>query len=487
MSSFVLWILLLGLWNVVLFYGNYLGVSVILYIIPLLIFMYLFLNKNNKIENKKGLLFMIPIILLSINYLLFNSELFDNLNVLAISCLFILMYIYTINPIYKVKEIFKNIISLMFKPFGYIGRFYRVCTSKLSGKLKISNNTKKVIKMLLIVVPVTLVIICLLSSADMIFGNFFNKVFDHIFDFIKNIFFDELFGKILSFIMISFAIGCTCMFILFEYKKEDAKETKEVKTRDLFTMKVLVSVLNLIYIVFDFIQIKSLLLHRVTPGINYAEYARQGFFELMVVSIINLAIILISKKFESKNNENEFKYIKVMNIIMVLLTLIIIVSSFLRMHMYEVAYGYTVLRLLVFVTLITEAILMIPTIMYIFNSEVNIVKSYMIILICAYVVTNFMNIDYMIARKNVNRYYSNNKLDVEYLENYYYGNIPVLVELYNKTDDLKIKDELSKYFESMKDDNTDSIFEFNLAKYKAHKLLDKVELINSIRDYSDFE
>ena len=252
-------------------------------------------------------------------------------------------------------------------------------------------------------------------------------------------------------------------------------------------MKVLVSVLNLIYIVFDFIQIKSLLLHRVTPGINYSEYARQGFFELMVVSIINLAIILISKKFESKNNENEFKYIKVMNIIMVLLTLIIIVSSFLRMHMYEVAYGYTVLRLLVFVTLITEAILMIPTIMYIFNSEVNIVKSYMIILICAYVVTNFMNIDYMIARKNVNRYYSNNKLDVEYLENYYYGNIPVLVELYNKTDDLKIKDELSKYFESMKDDNTDSIFEFNLAKYKAHKLLDKVELINSIRDYSDFE
>ena len=130
---------------------------------------------------------------------------------------------------------------------------------------------------------------------------------------------------------------------------------------------------------------------------------------------------------------------------------------------------------------------MIPTIMYIFNSEVNIVKSYMIILICAYVVTNFMNIDYMIARKNVNRYYSNNKLDVEYLENYYYGNIPVLVELYNKTDDLKIKDELSKYFESMKYDNTDSIFEFNLAKYKAHKLLDKVELINSIRDYSDFE
>ena len=138
-------------------------------------------------------------------------------------------------------------------------------------------------------------------------------------------------------------------------------------------------VLNIIYIVFDFIQIKSLIFHSVSSDINYAYYARQGFFELLVVSIINLTIILITRRFENKNNKKEFKFIKIMDVIMIFLTIVIIVSSFLRMHIYEMEYGYTVLRLLVFAVLITEAILMIPTVMYIFNKEFNIVKSYMLI------------------------------------------------------------------------------------------------------------
>ena len=483
MSGYIIWILLLALWNVVLFYGRYLGVSVILYMIPLLTFMYLFLKRNNKIKNKKGLLFMIPIMLLSITYLLFNNELFDGLNVLAIIVLFILMYIYTINPVFKVSQIIKEGFIIAFKPFAFIGRFFRVSTKKIGEKLKISNNSKKVLKTILIVLPITLLVLWLLSSADMIFGRFFGDVFEKIIDFLENELFDEILGKVLSLIIIFFAIGCTCMYLLFDYGNEVIKESKNNKKRDLLTVKVLVSVLNTIYVIFDFIQIKSLLLHKVAASINYAEYARRGFFELMVVSLINLAIILISRKYENKDNKDEYKYVKVMNIIMVLLTVVIIVSSFLRMHMYEMAYGYTTLRLLVYVILITEAILMIPTIMYIFNSEVNIVRSYMIILICAYVITNYMNIDYMIARKNVNRYYANNKLDVDYLENYYYDNIPVLVELYNKTDSMKIKGDLSAYFESMKYDETETVFEFNVSKYRAHKALDKVELLDTNRDY----
>ena len=95
----------------------------------------------------------------------------------------------------------------------------------------------------------------------------------------------------------------------------------------------------------------------------------------MIVSIINIAVILISKKFETKDNKKEYKFINIMNVVMVFLTIIIIISSFMRMNLYEAAYGYTTLRLLVYITLITETVLMIPTIMYIFNSNVNIFKS----------------------------------------------------------------------------------------------------------------
>ena len=45
---------------------------------------------------------------------------------------------------------------------------------------------------------------------------------------------------------------------------------------------------------------------------DYASYARQGFFQLMAVSIINLAIILVT----SKRNEinKKITYTKIMNL-----------------------------------------------------------------------------------------------------------------------------------------------------------------------------
>ena len=178
-----------------------------------------------------------------------------------------------------------------------------------------------------------------------------------------------------------------------------------------------------------------------------------------------------------------------MNVIMVVLTIIIIASSFIRMHMYESAYGYTILRLLVFVTLITEAILMIPTVMYIFNSKVNIVKSYMIIILCAYVITNFANIDYLIARRNVNRYYSVNDIDLDYLKNFTSDNVGVLIELYDKTEDKELKEKLSDYFYSLKYmyNEESNVFEYNISRYKAKNKIEKVKLIKDYKDYLDIE
>ena len=47
-------------------------------------------------------------------------------------------------------------------------------------------------------------------------------------------------------------------------------------------------------------------------NINYADYARQGFFQLMFVSVINLIVILVTKKYAAKNNKylNETNHIK---------------------------------------------------------------------------------------------------------------------------------------------------------------------------------
>ena len=475
MTGYLLWVFLLALWNTILFFARSYGINVILFNIPLMIYMYYVLKKDNKNVNKKGLLYIIPIILLSITYVLFSSELFMILNFFAIPILISFMVIYTTDSTYKILPLVTKIIHYFFLPYKYIARLFRVTKMSISKRIKMKDKTIKVLKTLVIVIPITIIILALLSRADTIFGDIFGNILDKIWDIFKIEFLDRLLGRIFVFVIMFFIIGCTTMYIIFE-KKEKSIEKNVVINRDLLTAKVLLCVLNVIYIVFDFIQIKSLVFHSVSSNIDYAKYARSGFFELLVVSLINLTIILITRRFENKNNKKEFKFIKIMDIIMVFLTVVIIASSFLRMHMYEVEFGYTVLRLLVFAVLITESILMIPTVMYIFNKEVNIVKSYMIITLLAFLCINFMNMDYVIARKNVNRYYYVDDLDMDYLENYRYDNVPVLIELYNKVSDKNIKEELDDYLYYVKDNinNWDtSIFEFNISRYRAKKLLEK--------------
>lgn len=477
MSELLVYVFFLALWHVILFFGHSLGVSVVLFMIPLLLFLYRAFSRNNKIKNWNGLLLSVPIVLLSLHYVLFNNNTFNILNYIVILILLLLMYVLTIKPTYKFKEIMFDFGKIIYKPFGYLGEFYKEYFRKTFKKIKVSDKGKRLLKTLLVIIPIVCIVLLLLSKADPLFRNLFKVIIDTIVNIFRLEFIDKLLGKIFMFVLMSFIIGMSTMYLIKDYGNEKYI-VKESKFKDIYTIKVLITVLNIIYLIFDFIQIKSLFTFGSLDCdcyIDYASYARSGFFELMVVSIINMIIILISKKYKADKLNN--KYMNIMNVVMLFLTLIIIISSFLRMHMYEVAYGYTVSRILVDVILITEVLLMIPTVMYIINDNFNISKSFLIIIISVYVCVCFVNVDTLIANKNINRYYNGRELDLHYLETYTTDNIPMLINLYNNTDDYNIKSELNYYFRTVyKNNKINSWEEFNFSKYRAIKKLDKLGL-----------
>jgi len=221
------------------------------------------------------------------------------------------------------------------------------------------------------------------------------------------------------------------------------------------------------------------MLHHVGDKINYAEYARSGFFQLMFISILNIIILLISKR-----NSNT-KYNKIMELLMTGLTLIIIISSFLRMHLYEATYGYTLLRLGVYIILTTEVILLIPTILYILKEKYPILKSYLIVVVSVYTFINLFSIENIITKNNINRYYDTGKIDIEYLKNNNNDNIPQLVELYKnviEAKDIENREEVKILLEIYLDEDfidknskTNSIFEYNISKEKAIKAIDTIK------------
>ena len=159
MMNFILYIFLISLYNSFLFYGKEYGINVILFNFFLLFLLYFVYKKNNLIKNKKGLLLMIPIILISASYFIYDNDFFSFVNVFVISSLFILMHIFTINPNYNILGFLEEFINLIFQPFNYIKNFYNLVFSNLSISFKLKEDKKAKIKSVLIIVPIVLIIL----------------------------------------------------------------------------------------------------------------------------------------------------------------------------------------------------------------------------------------------------------------------------------------------------------------------------------------
>ena len=64
MNIGLIYIIILCIWNSILFFDNSTGINVVLFTIPLLIYLFYVFKINKLIYNKWGLLFFIPIIIL---------------------------------------------------------------------------------------------------------------------------------------------------------------------------------------------------------------------------------------------------------------------------------------------------------------------------------------------------------------------------------------------------------------------------------------
>ena len=461
MKKILVGTIILCLIHSILLVNQDLGVNVILFTLPLLGFLIYMMKESKLIKNKWGLLFIIPIIILSLTYFIYDNT-FRHLNIIVIPSLYFLMYIFTIKPVNSFGDTIVEFLNLLVKPLNTIEYYSKEIIKLIFKKGKVTKDKKKnydVLISLLVVIPIVIIVLLLLSSADSIFKGLFTNILHINLDYVR---LDKIVPRIIVFVLLFFYLGSTIFFLTKDYLKEKRIKNEEKEYKPV-TINMLLISLNIIYIIFDIIQINSLMLHRVAKGFNYAEYARSGFFQLMFISFINIIIVLLSKKCREENKT------KIMSIVTIVLTLIINVSAFYRMFLYEQAYGYTVLRLGVYVILITEAILFIPTIVYILNKKTKILNWYLFITIGVYSIINCFSVDRIIAENNIERYKRTGKIDIYYLENNNYDSLNLLREIYPKVQkDTKLppmeKASLKAYIETMDKENKTTFFGYNISK-----------------------
>jgi len=482
--------LFLSLWQSLLFWKQDLGISVLLFTIPI-IWITTKLLKGN-IKNKKALLISIPIIVLSSTYFIFDNLTFYLINIVLVPILYLIMVIWAISD-FQIKSIIYKIILMIFQPLNYIGDVIRAVLKEFNPKEKdeqIGEKKEKnnIFKAVCFTGTIALIVIGLLCSAD----NEFAKIFSTIFKDINIFNVSELTGRIIIIIIAFFYFAGFFMNMLDkenglkEFEKDEKTEKKES-----YTIRMMITVLNLVYLVFCFTQIKVLFTEQ---NIKYSEFARKGFFQLMIVSLINIVMILKANNKNLKETEKQEKYKKTMCIVMVIFTLIIIISAFARMTLYQQNYGYTRLRILVDYTLITEIILLIPTIIYILKNKIDLIKTYFVIIITMYCLVNFINIDKIIMKNNFNRYKETGYIDLNYIMEMNNSDlIEQLLELkdtefkysekaysQSDTDKQEIQEQIGKqqrelngYLASWKKsfNETHTLAEFNLPKMRAKSIL----------------
>lgn len=458
---------ILSLVHSILLYGKELGVSMILFQIVFNLVMLYILQKKKRIQNKLGILLIIPILILSSTFFIFANRTFYIANIVIIIILDLLMYVITTNK----KDYLSNHLYNTFELFSCTiagwseGGKYTKNALKTSNKNTDKEKLKKVIISLLIVVPIVGVVLMLLASADMIFANLFTGIEQ----FLSNINPRTVIDMIVRIIVIvvSYLLFLSLIFRLQNKYQREELNLEEDKPRDTFTIKMLLIVLNLVYLVFCFIQISSLFgKMNIGNNFDYATYARSGFFQLMFVSFINFIVLLIANKY----NKKQEKIIQILSLLLIVFTIIIAMSSMYRMYLYETEYGLTYLRMFVYIILITELVTFIPVIVYIFNRKFDFMKWSLAICLTSYCILNCMNIEKLIVTKNLTRN-SIRSIDYKYIlhiasEDSYDVLVNKLKAGVSKNEEDKIIKVLMKINDHKK---TLEWQEFNISKYKYQK------------------
>lgn len=422
---------------------------------------------------------MLPILLISATYFIFNNEFFYTFNIIALILLYSIMIIMLVIDKVTIGTIIRKVVYLLLGPVEFleeaVGSIIETI-AKLFNKREISkkeNETiRKIILGIIITIPLLIIVLILLASADSIF---FSKIINLLIKvFSLGIFESEtyinLFLRIIIILFLSVYLIALLYNIIEDNFCENDVNSKTKKGIDKIIGNTMLTILNIVYLIFCYIQI-SVLFMKIGNMLDYeyATYARQGFFQLMAVSLINLSLILIT--FRRNEQDNRLNYTKIMNICLAIFTLIILCSSFYRMYLYEQEFGYTFLRLMVYFILITEAILIIATIMYIIGMKINLCKTFFVVIVSMYILVNYINIDNMIAKNNIDKYFASGteaEIDIYYLQTLSVDATRQIKRLENVEDkELKYRVESCLYY--LKNSTTNTNFKnFNINRVIAN-------------------
>lgn len=348
------------------------------------------LVKDYEEINKKAYLLIIPIVLIIISNLVLkvlkgNLDGTNQLLNIIVLPLLISTYLFML-----VRSDFKVSLENMFLVFKLFPKnlFKNLKFIKIDTKKDKNDKVINIIFGTIIGVFISGLILALLTSADDYFDKFLSSIAINI-----NVNFKLWYViKGIIYFVILFVIGIN----LFKNKEITLKESKKSRANKTVVTTMLF-IVNFVFVLFLISEISKLCGNflKVPKGYIYSSYAREGFFQLLFVTLINFGIILYL--IYKTNLVKEDKKVKCLVLSLIAFSIFLIFNSYYRMFLYIGKFGFTNLRLQVILFLFMEIILFGFIIKKIIRGAKKDGMVFLIIMTIAYVINLYVCNDWFIG------------------------------------------------------------------------------------------
>lgn len=415
--------------------------------------------KKMEVPVKKGSYYLAGIsILISIATCRTASYFFIFFNKQAV---LLLWWVFWLHQFYQeetwnIGKYFTSILQFIFRAVCAIGYPFQHCVAYMKSlKSKKSQNVVLVLVGILIAIPLVSILTVLLSEADMVFQDILTTFLN---SFLRPA---TLMGVMFKALLGMVAFYCIICEVSRKGIYEEAPDRRKQEPIVAVTVMGFVAVL---YVMFCGIQIIYLFMGKgVLPDdMTYSEYARQGFFQLVFVSLLNLVLVLLCLKY--------FKKSRVLNVVLTIISLctyIMMASAGYRMMLYVAEYHLTLLRVLVLWFLGVLSILMAGVLVIIYRNTFPLFKYCLVVISIAYLGLTWSKPDLIIAKYNISH-----ETVMDYSTFYYLTNLsadaaPEIQKLKSMPEDEY--DYVEDYFEENDRKMTWRTYNFSYARVKHYQ------------------
>lgn len=423
-----------------------------------------------------GYLLMGCISLLAVSFAIYTNPLFYLLNLMIIPGLIVVHLVLITSPKWMNWDRWSFLLLILAKlreAMKYDIRFFSIMGKKLK-KGKDDTNLQLIRRItcgLLISVPFLFIIIVLLGSADVQFANLIGRIPGSIFS-----------GNLLEIEFRTFTVIIYTMMIfgflqVLRRKRMIVRDqaVKIAATWDGVMILPILILMNVIYVLFTIVQFKYFFSGSLQEGFTYAEYARRGFFELLLVTMLNLSIIICILTFV-KHQRIIMTFIRVLLTLLILFSGVMLSSAFLRLFLYEEAYGFTLARVLPHTFMVFLMIIFAYTLLKVWMDRLSLLHFYFITAVIYYTLLNVVNIDQFIVEQNLNRYEKTAKIDVYYLNGLSYSGLSGLIDLYETNPSIPMLKDILKERQAEERLSSQTWQSYNFSKNKVLDRLEKLSL-----------